>query len=337
MNECCPDVPDCSGFVSQKAEQSSQNPACPIAYRYQPSAFRRPAELHAETLYVAGGLYGNRFALDQIESMAMLEARHRARSAIVFNGDFHWLDIDPPIFNEINKRVMNYVALRGNVETELAGEGSNGCGCSYPDDVDPGEVARSDRIMEILRATALRTPSACSLLGSLPMHTVAQVGEARIAIVHGDAWSLAGWRFEGRQLRRTDAGGELEQAFREADVDVFASSHTCLPAMHRLMVDNRPRAVINNGAAGIPNFRNVRHGVMTRISTAPCPTDLSVIREWQWVVGGRSLHVAALPVFYDHSSWLMQFCRDWPGGSPAHRSYWLRMNDGPAYSIDDAY
>jgi len=36
---------------------------CPISYRYAADAFHRAAALAADTLWIAGGLYGNRFAL----------------------------------------------------------------------------------------------------------------------------------------------------------------------------------------------------------------------------------------------------------------------------------
>ena len=42
----------------------------------------------------------------------------------------------------------------------------------------------------------------------------------------------------------------IERSFAEARVDVFASSHTCLPALRRF----DRGLVINNGAAGMPNF-----------------------------------------------------------------------------------
>ena len=47
---------------------------CPASYSYSPSSFARAAELRAEVLYVVGGLYGNRFALAEIERMAESEA-----------------------------------------------------------------------------------------------------------------------------------------------------------------------------------------------------------------------------------------------------------------------
>jgi hypothetical protein len=56
---------------------------------------------------------------------------------------------------------------RGNVETELSDpvDGA-GCGCAYPDWVDEGTVARSNRIIERLRAAARSRPEGLSRLAS---------------------------------------------------------------------------------------------------------------------------------------------------------------------------
>src|SRR3546814_12169657 len=70
----------------------------------------------------------------------------------------------------------------------------------------------------------LSRPGLRERLGRLPMHAVAAVGGVRIGIVHGDVWSLAGWRFAQERLDEE----AIERAFDAADVSVFASSHTCL-------------------------------------------------------------------------------------------------------------
>src|SRR4029078_2993158 len=60
-----------------------------------------------------------------------------------------------------------------------------------------------------------------------------------------------------------------ESMCEQSRVDVFASSHTCLPALRRFDFGGRPRAVANNGAAGMPNFSGTRYGVVTRIGRRP--------------------------------------------------------------------
>ena len=238
---------------------SSPGRSCPLSYRYAPGTLRRAPELAADTLWIAGGLYGNPFAL---ESLLALYERERGVKALVFNGDFHWFDAEPGLFQKISDQVLGFAALRGNVETELAEprEGA-GCGCAYPDWVDDGTVERSNAIIERLRAAA----GDARPLGALPMHLVARVGAARVGVVHGDAESLAGWGFSQEVL--SDPHGRLaaQRAFDQAQVDVFASSHTCLPVLQRL---GDACAIVNNGAAGMPNFEGSRVGLLTRIGPA---------------------------------------------------------------------
>ena len=61
--------------------------SCPLPYRYAPSAFERAADLHAETIYVIGGLYGNVPALHAILQLAAAEP---VKPTLIFNGDFNW-------------------------------------------------------------------------------------------------------------------------------------------------------------------------------------------------------------------------------------------------------
>ena len=48
--------------------------SCPVEYRYDPASLNRPADFSADTLYVIGGLYGNRPALQAIEALAAAES-----------------------------------------------------------------------------------------------------------------------------------------------------------------------------------------------------------------------------------------------------------------------
>jgi hypothetical protein len=173
------------------AMRESPGRTCPVSYRYPANAFAGPAALAADTLWVAGGLYGNRFAL-----RALLEAfdAEPGDKALIFNGDFHWLDADPADFAAVDAAVLDHVALRGNVETEIAApQAGAGCGCAYPEWVGDATVERSNRIMERLRQAALASGRDLARLSLLPMALVAEVGGERVGIVHGDAESLAGW------------------------------------------------------------------------------------------------------------------------------------------------
>jgi hypothetical protein len=294
---------------------------CPLAYRYSPRVFDREPQLEADVLYVVGGLYGNPEALGAIAALA---EREGPAVKIVFNGDFHWFDVQPDDFRAISREVLRHVALRGNVETELAVDESDaGCGCAYPADVSDAEVSRSNEILALLRATARLVPGLRAGLGCLPMHLTARVGPARIGIVHGDAASLAGWGFAQDRMDEPSHARWIASAFRDARVDAFASTHTCLAALRLFDVGGRRAAVANNGAAGMPNFAGTRHGLVTRIATHAFT---GPERLYGAQVAG--VHVEALRVDYDHGRWLERFLASWPAGSPAHASYHRRIVEG---------
>ena len=122
------------------------------------------------------------------------------------------------------------------METELArpDDVGAGCGCAYPDAVDDETVERSNAILFRLRQCIDALPGMRDQLGALPVTLVATVGRLRIGIVHGDAESLAGWRFAHDALDDLAARSWLEGVRSESHVDVFASSHTCLPALREL-------------------------------------------------------------------------------------------------------
>ncbi len=321
--------------VSETVEASAGR-ICPPSYGYSPSSFARPPELRAEVLYVVGGLYGNRFALDAIEQIAACET---VDTQIVFNGDYHWFDADVDTFAHIDNAVGRYAALRGNVETELSGDDdTNGCGCAYPETVPDDDVDRSNAILQRLRAVARHVdelhPRGRARLAALPMHLVAEVGDARVGIVHGDAWALAGWRFAHDSLHNTEREPALSAVFEQAALDGFASTHTCLPAMKVFDTPLGERFVINNGAAGMPNFANTRYGVITRIATVPVPDTLAATRLYGAHVAGA--YVDALAVRFNTAAWEAGFDRLWPANSAASVSYRHRIFNGPDFLIDQA-
>lgn len=301
--------------------------ACPLAYRYEPGVLRSaPPVVEADTLYVAGGLYGNPYALETLLDLVAREPGAR----LVFNGDFNWFDIDADDFRRVNEAVLSHVATRGNVETELAMPALGaGCGCGYPDWVADADVARSNRIQERLRETAIAQPVLTARLGALPMHVAARVGDARVGIVHGDAHSLSGWGYSQEALATQEGLAAACDDFAAAGVRVIASSHTCLPVIQRLEAASQDVALANNGSAGMPNFHGTRHGLVTRISVhAPANASYGIR------VG--PLHVHAVPVEYDWAAWERRFLEQWPAGSDAHQSYFKRITAGPAYRQGDA-
>lgn len=292
---------------------------CPVSYRYGPEVLRGAPALAADTLWIAGGLYGNRYALQ-----ALLEAfdAEPGSKALVFNGDFHWFDAEPGEFARIDEAVLGFHALRGNVETEIAAPGEGvGCGCGYPEWVGDATVEHSNRIIGRLRAAARASGRDLAALAALPMYLVAEVGGERVGIVHGDAESLAGWNFSQEVLATAAGAASAERHFARTGVRVFASSHTCLPVLKEFA---GARAVINNGAAGMPNFRGEPYGIATRISVRPHGDAL-------YGTQCAGLFVAAIALRYDTDAWERRFLELWPAGSDAHRSYFLRIISGPAF------
>jgi hypothetical protein len=321
--------------------------SCPLRYRYSPAVFRRPPDLRADTLYVIGGLYGNVEALHEILAMKAREEVDGLEVSLFFNGDFNWFDIDGQSFDEINETVLTHAAIQGNVEAELDSDDDVGCGCAYPSYVDQAIVDYSNAIIESLRACAGRRPELVRRIAALPMHALVEMGGENIGIIHGDPESLAGWGFAvenlhplDRDLRSrlgcTDAHAATTAAqvagyFGDAQVRAFACTHTCLPFMQDFSVGGQSRMVVNNGSAGMPNFRATTAGLITRFSVDPRPPATGLYGS---LLG--NIRVDAIPVAYDHEAWLRRFAANWPTGSAAERSYAKRIADGPEFFLSEA-
>jgi hypothetical protein len=301
--------------------------ACPADYRYPPSVFNQAPGFAADVLYVAGGLYGNLVALDCVERLAGEED-----ATVVFNGDFHWFDAEPSWFAETEQRMAGHRAIRGNVETEVAraADIGAGCGCAYPASVAADAVRRSNDIMLELRKAAQALPNAARTLAALPMHLVVDVGGLRVGIVHGDATALAGWSFAHDALDAPGASAALAAVRRAAQIDVFASTHTCLAALRDVRLQAGRMTIINNGAAGMPNFSGLPFGVISRIATTPSPHRplYGMVRD--------GVHIDAIPLDYHQEGFLSRFRARWPEGSAAHVSYFQRITAGPDHSVAQA-
>lgn len=318
-----------SSAMNPELRHTAPGRNCPLHYRYAPADLARPPDLRADILYVIGGLYGNGPALAAILKLA---AQETASVVLAFNGDFNWFNIDDAGFLAINEAVLKHHAIRGNVETEIAGDDATaGCGCGYPDWVSDAEVERSNEISAHLRMTARRHPDLCERLAVLPMHLVVEVAGMRLAIVHGDAESLAGWNFSQEMLAAPDAAARLATHFEQANVRVFASSHTCLPVATDCESPRGRCVLINNGAAGMPNFERTTCGVITRIASHASSRGKPL-----YTTRLDSLLIEALPVHYDPVRWLEYFSANWPPGTAVHRSYYRRITQGPRYALGEA-
>lgn len=321
-----------------KASAAAPQPgrSCPLHYRYRPEDFAVPAPeplQRLEVLYVVGGLYGNEGALQRVLELFDAES---GRKRLVFNGDFHWFDVDPAAFARVQQGVLAHEALRGNVETELAAppaaaDDTAGCGCAYPDWVGDGVVERSNRILAHLRTASNATQRA--ELAALPMWLRADVGGLRLGIVHGDATSLAGWGFAQEHLRDASHRAEVAGWLRRGGVDAFACTHTCLPVFQAMPGAQAGAAgwVLNNGAAGMPNFRGDAAGLLTRIATAPS----SGAQRRFGLALGSGVVAEGIAIDFDTPAWHKRFLAQWPAGSDAHVSYFERIVDGPCYGLEE--
>lgn len=299
-------------------ETETAGRTCPLRYRYGPHAIATAPRQQAETLYVIGGLYGNLPALDVIEQMASREA---GPVTLCFNGDFNWFNVDDEGFRAINERVLRHQAILGNVEAELSADSDDaGCGCAYPEQVDAVVVERSNRIHARLKATARRHSDLTARLDRLPMYARYDVGDCRVGVVHGDGESLAGWQFGIDEVNRPGHAQWLWRVFEAAQVDVFASSHTCEPVLKGLTGKGRDAVLVNNGAAGMPNAGGKLPGLITRIALTPSNQPVAY--------GTRiaSAFVDALPVVYDQQRWKQLFLSNWPVHSDAYVSYFSRID-----------
>lgn len=279
---------------------------CPLRFRYDPASIANAPVKKVQTLYVVGGLYGNVLALDAVEEMARSE-----NATLCFNGDFNWFNVDDASFVEINNRVLAHDTILGNVEAELDQAGDEaGCGCAYPPNVDDGVVERSNQIHHRLKMVAAQHPQVLKKMAQLKMFARYQVGRCCIGVVHGDDQSLAGWRFDAQTLPSL-----TDVAFDAAQVDVFASSHTCAPALQTF----ENHCVINNGAAGMSNAPGQLFGLCTRISLTPSPH--AAFR----AIKVAGAHIGMLPIHFDAVQWQAQFLSNWPPGSAAWLSYFDRI------------
>ncbi len=312
--------------------------SCPLDYRYRPADIAAAPVLRAGHVYVVGGLYGNVEALQAIEAMRDAEAAQGRDVHLVFNGDAHWFDAEAADFARITDALEAHAACAGNVEAELArGPGEAGCGCAYPEFVDDAVVIRSNRIIERLRGTAQGFAAHLDPLRRLPRMLRLRIGGLDVGVVHGDAWSLAGWNFSQEALCAARRAGwpagpdSLRLAWLESGLRLLCSSHSCLPAAVELALDGGPRILMNNGAAGMPNFCGCPYGLITRISVcAQVPPDSL------YGTAVEGVRIDAVPVRYDHAAWCARFLRTWPPGSDAHASYWTRIAGGPQYAVSEA-
>jgi hypothetical protein len=180
--------------------------------------------------------------------------------------------------------------------------------------VDEAVVERSNAIQQQLNRTVQGIPAMAERLAARPCTALVSVGGLRVAISHSDEQSLAGWSYSRESLSEEARQHALDQWFAAQNIQVLATSHTCAAVALNLTHG----ALINNGAAGLPNFAGGRYGLVSRIATTPHPAAL--------YRGQRNgLFIEALPLNYQHDAFLADFDRHWPAASPAALSYRSRI------------
>ena len=309
---------------------------CPLDYLYTPAKLADSPVTATDTLYVIGGLYGNPFALAEIEKLVASE-----NARCIFNGDFNWFNCKEDAFNSVNNTVLQHDTLRGNVETEISREPldngfGGGCGCGYPSNVSDEVVSWSNQIIARLNEVASKSPDIQKQLQALPVTRRYQIGNSIAQVVHGDCRSLGGWSLSRENLSTPTKETVADVAACKAHI--IACTHTCDPVATTLNTDilNTANsqmdsiAVINNGAAGMPNFDHDLFGVITRISISRSPhtTVYGAVRD--------GVHIDAIPVHYDHTSFLEWFQDLWPPGSAAHKSYFDRIANGARTTVTES-
>lgn len=296
--------------------------ACPLRYRYGAQALASVAPVPSGSLLVVGGLYGNRFALQAVLELFKAEQQQDPSARLCFNGDFNWFNTHPEAFAHINDVVLKHDCVLGNVEAELPEPlDAPDCGCAYPDGVDQAVVDRSNQIHTRLKQTAQAHPELLAQIVARPFFARYQVGQAAVAVVHGDADSLAGWGFDPTELAKPNTQEWLKSCFQKAQVDVFASSHTC-----SAVLSVQPEGVVsNNGAAGMPSAPGGSlAGLVTRISSKPFSQTAAV---WQ-SARVKGVWVEQIRLEFDQAAWREEFLSQWPPGSPAYESYFQRITQG---------
>lgn len=300
--------------------------ACPVDYHLDESVFAAAPQVSCEALYVVGGLYGNPFALEAIARMA---AEEPVSPIVVLNGDIHWFDQNAENFASIERRIgeLGWIPLVGNVEAELRRETDIGvgCGCAYPACTSDASVSRSNRIHRMLSKALRAHPECREMLAGRAAAMTVDVAGTKVGVTHGDEKLIGGWDCSRDSLQDPLRQDELSQFMQRNGIGVFATTHTCAA----VGIELEHGHMINNGAAGLPNFEGQRFGIVTRIATTPA-------RESVFGARHGDLFVDAVPVRYDHDAFLSWFDSLWGPLSPAAVSYRSRIANGDPARISEA-
>lgn len=295
---------------------------CSLDYNLDKKWPKKYIPLLRDAIYVVGGLYGNYEALESIKEVV----KEDNERFLVLNGDIHWFDIHEEDFLKIEEAlyIPGCQLMLGNVEYELlAKDDTLGCGCNYSELVEDDFVMRSNLIHATMKRS-LRNHTILEELKFRPRSKVYRLFDKRIAITHGDEKNMAGWKCSIDELAYKSRQEELLNWMNDNNIDILATTHTCLPALLRL----GNKIIINNGAAGMANVKGETFGLISRIGDKP---------HSQALISEKidDIYVELVKVDFSLDRFLEWFDKVWPEGSAASVSYRSRIINGTDLEIQD--
>lgn len=206
-----------------------------------------------DRITVFGDIHGNLPALEVV--LADMEARQLPNWYCL--GDLVGYGTFP---NEVIDMIRgrNIPTIMGNYDQGV-GLSSDDCGCAY---TNPTAEALGKR--SIAWSNAHTTEDNKAYLRSLVAEINLQLGDLRVALVHGSPRKINEYLFEDRP----EAG--IERLLDQAEADVLVCGHTHLP-YHRVLSSGRH--VVNAGSVGKPKDNNSRAGYVVLTASG---RDLSV-------------------------------------------------------------
>ena len=248
--------------------------------------------------------------------------KYEKNNRLIFNGDFHWLNKKKEEFIAVQEFINKHIAIKGNIEDSLSNpKNFNNCNCDYPDYFPPEETIYSNEIFSQLKKTYLLCDEYKNDLNKLDTHFYISIKNGpNVFVTHGDLLSLNGWSFSSQSIREVKKEDFLN-FFNLVNADVIVSSHTCLPvfcnAIHR---NGEEKLLLNNGAAGMPNFRNKEFGIIIRISSTEFPDEKVLYRKRI-----KNYFFEAIKLEYANENFVKDFLSNWPFKSPGYKAYFDRI------------
>lgn len=193
-----------------------------------------------DRITVFGDIHGNLPALEVV--LADMEARQLPNWYCM--GDLVGYGTFPNEVIEII-RGRNIPTIMGNYDQGV-GLSSDDCGCAY---TNPTAEALGKR--SIAWSNAQTTEANKAYLRSLVAEISLQLGDLRVALVHGSPRKINEYLFEDRP----EAG--IERLLDQAEADVLVCGHTHLP-YHRVLGSGRH--IVNAGSVGKPKDNDPRAG-----------------------------------------------------------------------------